>query len=840
MPTTKFDKESIKNSIVGKVQRYNGLTIEEASNHQIYRAVASTVRDQIMQKYMISREERKKSKKKRLYYLSVEFLMGRSMYTNMLNLVSSKEYTEALKELGIDIRDVLKEEPEPGLGNGGLGRLAACFMDSLSSLDLPAMGCTIRYEYGLFRQKIVDGQQVELPDSWLDNGNAWESAVMQDTFEIHFGGHVEEIEVNGQKKFVTKDYYTVEAVPYDMPIVGYDTSTVNPLRMWSARSPKKIDLNSFGEGHYIQASEEIELAETISKVLYPEDKHYEGKQLRLKQHYFFTSASLQYIIREFKKTFGTDFSKLPDKVVIHINDTHPGMAVPELMRILMDEEGLGWDEASAITQKTIAYTNHTIMAEALEKWPVHMVEQLLPRCYQIICEMNRRLCERLWNAFPGDWDRIAKMAIVSYDNVHMANMLVAMSYSVNGVSQLHGEILKQDTFHDFYTLMPEKFSAITNGITHRRWLMSCNPGLTNLINESIGTDWYKEPELLKNLMPFADDAAFRDEFAKIKRQNKERLAKLLLSRQGAVVDPDFMFDVQAKRLHEYKRQMLNALHILVLYNRIVNDESFTMAPRVFIFGAKASPGYYRAKQIIRMICALSKLIEKHPRARKMLQVVFLENYDVSSAEVLIPAAEVSEQLSTASKEASGTGNMKFMMNGAVTIGTMDGANVEISEQVGMDNIYIFGMRSDTVRDMYREHSYNPMAIFESNQEIRLAMTQMIDGTLMPENPSVLQDLYHSLLLGDWGSMGDSYFVLKDFGSYSMAQRRLNKDYGDRDKWLRMAITNTAMSGIFSSDRTITEYNDLIWHLEPVRQEIPVKASEKHAAEKHAAKKPAKK
>ncbi len=817
MPTTKFDKESIKQSIIGKVQRYNGRTIEEASPHQIYNAVASTVRDQIMQKYMISREDRKRARQKRLYYLSVEFLMGRAMYTNMLNMVSNKVYAEALKELGIDIRDVLKEEPEPGLGNGGLGRLAACFMDSLSSLDLPAMGCSIRYEYGLFRQKIVDGQQVELPDSWLENGNVWENAVMEDVCEIHYGGHVETVEVNGETRYVTKDYYTVEAVPYDVPVVGYDTVTVNPLRLWSARSAKKLDLNSFGEGRYVQASEEIELAETISKVLYPEDKHYEGKMLRLKQHYFFTSASLQYIIKDFKKNYGTNFALLPEKVAIHINDTHPGMAIPELMRILMDEEGLGWEEAAAITEKTVAYTNHTIMAEALEKWPVNMVEDLLPRIYQIICEMNRRLCEKLWNRFPGDWDRIASMAIVSYDNVHMANMCVAMSYSVNGVSQLHGQILKEETFHNYNLVMPDKFCAITNGITHRRWLMSCNPELTDLICESIGTDWIKNPEGLSDLLPFADDAAFRDKFDLIKRHNKERLAVMMKERQGAILDPSFIFDVQAKRLHEYKRQMLNALHILVLYNRIVNDESFEMEPRVFIFGAKASPGYYRAKQIIRMICALSKLIESHPRARKMLQVVFLENYDVSSAEVLIPAAEVSEQLSTASKEASGTGNMKFMMNGAVTIGTMDGANVEISEQVGMDNIYIFGMRADTVRDMYREHSYNPMSIFETNQEIRLAMTQMIDGTLMPGNPSVLQDLYHSLLLGDWGSMGDNYFVLKDFGSYSMAQRRLNKDYSNRKKWLKMAVTNTAMSGIFSSDRTISEYNDLIWHLKPLEK-----------------------
>ena len=806
MPTTKFDKESIKQAIIGKVQRYNGRTIEEVSPQQLYRAVASTVRDQIMAKAIECREERKRNKGKRLYYLSVEYLMGRSMYTNMLNLTSTKEYTEALSELGIDIQDVLKEEPEPGLGNGGLGRLAACFLDSLSSLNMPAMGCTIRYEYGLFRQKIVDGQQVELPDSWLDNGNAWETAETQDTCEVHFGGHVEEVEVNGVKRYYTKDYYTVEAVPYDMPIVGYDAKVVNPLRMWSARSPKKLDLNSFGEGRYVQASEEIELAETISKVLYPEDRHYEGKQLRLKQHYFFASASLQYILKDYKKRFGTDFSRLPEKVVIHINDTHPGMAIPELMRLLIDEEGLGWDEASQIVQRTFAYTNHTIMSEALERWPVNMVQNLLPRIYQILCEINRRFCERLWNYFPGDWDRIARMAVISYDNVQMANLCIAMSYSVNGVSKLHGEILKEETFHDFYLVMPEKFSAITNGITHRRWLISCNPELTDLICESIGDAWIKEPERLRELAPFADDAAFREKFAVIKQHNKQRLAAMLKQRQDVTIDPSFMFDVQAKRLHEYKRQMLNALHIMVLYNRIVNDESFTMAPRVFVFGAKASPGYYRAKQIIRLICALSKMIERHPRARKMLQVVFLENYDVSSAEVLIPAAEVSEQLSTASKEASGTGNMKFMMNGAITIGTMDGANVEISEQVGMDNIYIFGMRADTVRNMYRENTYNPMMIFETNQEVRQAMTQIIDGTLMPDNPAVLQDLYHSLL------MGDNFFVLKDFGSYSMAQRRLDADYHDQEKWQKMAVINTAMSGVFSSDRTIREYNDTIWHL----------------------------
>ena len=819
MPTTSFDKDSIKASIIGKLQRYNGRTIEEASNGQIYRALASTVRDQIMQKWMISREERKTNNNKRLFYLSVEFLMGRSLYTNILNLVSLDAYKQALDELHIDVDKVLQKEPEPALGNGGLGRLAACFMDSLASLDLPAMGCSIRYEYGLFRQKIVDGQQVELPDYWLGNGNVWEMPVMEDACEVHFNGHVEMGNENGRTVFRHVGYNTVEAVPYDMPLVGYDTSTVNSLRLWSARAPKRIDLSDFNHGHYVQASEEKELAEAISNILYPEDNHYEGKLLRLKQQYFFTSATLQYILKDFKKLNGTNWSKLPEKVVIHINDTHPGLAIPELMRLLMDEEGLGWDEAQQIVSRTMAYTNHTIMAEALEKWPEDMVKSLLPRIYQILVEMNKRLCARLWNFFPGEAERVGRMAIIAYGYIHMANLCVAMTFSTNGVSKLHGDILKQETFHDFYLVMPEKFSAITNGITHRRWLMACNPELTKLICDTIGTDWVKDPELLHDLAPYADDAAFREQFEKIKHNNKVRLSNFLKEHQGAIVDPNFIFDAQSKRLHEYKRQMLNALHILVLYNRIVNDPSFTMQPRVFIFGSKAAPGYNRAKLIIRFINGLSALIAKHPRASKMLQVVFLENYDVSSAQLLIPATEISEQISTASKEASGTGNMKYMMNGAITIGTMDGANVEISEQVGMDNIYIFGMRSDTVLDMYRERNYNPMTIFETNQELRLALTQMIDGTVLPDAPSALQDLYHSLLIGDWGNMADPFFVLKDFGSYSMAQRRIDADYADRDKWNRMAVINTAMSGVFCSDRTIREYNDTIWHLDPLKRKV---------------------
>ena len=807
MPTTQFDKESIKRSILGKLQRYNGRTLADATEQQIYYAVASTVRDQIMQKWMTYREKDKSYTGKRLYYLSVEFLTGRSLHCNILNLCSTEEYRQAMEELGLNWREICREEPEPGLGNGGLGRLAACFMDSLASLSLPAMGCTIRYEYGLFRQRIVDGQQIEVPDNWLENGNVWEFPAMEDTCEVHYGGYVEESEVNGRRIFTLKDYHTVEAVPYDMPVAGYDCETVNTLRMWRAHSPKALDLASFNSGNYSKAMQEQELATVISKVLYPEDNHLEGKELRLKQHYFFTSATLQYALKDFKRRFGNNFALLPEKMTVHINDTHPGLAIPEMMRLLIDEEGLGWDEASYIVQHTMAYTNHTVMSEALERWPESMMRSLLPRIYMILQEINRRVCARLADHYHNGCDpRIAKMAITAYDMVHMANLCVSMSYSVNGVSQLHGEILKKDTFRDYYEFTPEKFSAITNGITHRRWLMACNAGLRDLLYDTIGDSWVKEPERLRELLPYRDDPVFQARFAAVKRANKALFSDFLMQRQKMSVDPDFLFDVQAKRLHEYKRQLLNALHILVLYNRIMDDANFTMTPRVFIFGAKASPGYYMAKQIIRLIIAISKLIDRTPRAKKFLRVVFLENYDVSGAEALMPAADLSEQLSTAGKEASGTGNMKFMMNGAVTMGTMDGANVEIYDQAGPDNIYIFGMRAETVDSLYREGSYMPMHIYENNAELRRALTQIIDGTLFPDNPATLQDIYHNLLFSD------PYFVLKDFGSYSMAQRRVDADYQNQSKWLRMAITNTACSGVFSSDRTIREYNEKIWRL----------------------------
>lgn len=806
------EKEKIKQSIISKLQRYNGKTLETANRQQIYHAIASTARDRIMAIWAKSRAKEKKAKRKKLYYLSIEFLLGRSLYTNLLNMCQTEAFTQALEDLGLKWRDIVVEEPDPGLGNGGLGRLAACFMDSLSALDLQAMGCTIRYEHGLFRQKLTGGQQVEVPDDWLENGNIWEVPAVDDVVDVHFDGRVITKEVDGRTVFELEDTRVVEAVPYDMPMVGYENETVNSLRMWRARSKNSLDLSAFSNGQYQDAMRETEMAELISKILYPEDTHFEGKSLRLSQSYFFVSASLQYALKAFKKEHGANWSLLPDKVVFHINDTHPGFAIPELMRLLIDQEGLGWDEAWAITTHSIAYTNHTVMPEALERWPEDLVRRQLPRIYMILEEINRRLGQRLWNRFPGQWDRIAQMSVISHNYIHMANLCVSSCYSVNGVSQLHGNILKKETFKDYYSISPEKFSAITNGITHRRWLMACNPELTALITDAIGESWKKEPERMSELAPFAGDAAFREEFAKIKRRNKERFNRVLMARQKMSIDPDFMLDVQVKRLHEYKRQLLNALHVLVLYNRIMDNPNFIMEPRTFIFGAKASPGYHKAKMIIRFILAVARLIDASPRARKMLRVVFLENYDVSYAESLMPATDVSEQLSTAGKEASGTGNMKFMMNGAVTIGTMDGANVEIFERVGEENIYIFGMRARRVAALYKEGSYSPMSIFEANAEIRKALTQMIDGTLFPESPALLQGLYHDLLIGARGGMADTYFVLKDFGSYAMAHQRLGRDFVDKDNWLKKAIINVAGSGFFSSDRTISQYNQEIWHL----------------------------
>ena len=814
MSFNRMTTQQIKNSIITKLRDNFGVEFDESTPQQQYMALALTVRDEVMQRRASSHGKRKQQGAKKVYYLSAEFLVGRALHNNMVNLVNEGNYQEALKDLGIDRDAIFELEPEPGLGNGGLGRLAACFLDSLTSLELPAMGCTIRYEYGLFRQRIVDGYQVEVPDNWLESGNIWEVVQPDQIEEIVFGGRLEQYMENGKLKFRQVGGTTVEAVPYDMPCIGYDTTMVNMLRVWSARSPKRIDMESFNSGQFVKAMAERELAEVISKVLYPNDNSYEGRELRLKQQYFFSAASVRYAVKDFIQVHGYNWRIFPDKVAFHINDTHPAIAIPELMRILMDEYELSWEDAEDIGRRSFAYTNHTVLAEALEKWPEDLIRNQLPRIYMILEEMNKRLCERLWNVYPGQWERIGHMAILAYGQAHMANLSIAYSKSVNGVSKIHTDILKKQTFRDYYVMKPSQFVSITNGITHRRWLIQCNPGLANLINEAIGDAWRKDPSLLNDLMPFADDAAFREKFAAVKRENKVVLANRLNRMQGAIMDPDSIFDTQAKRLHEYKRQLMNALRILMLYNRIAEDPNFSITPMTFLFGAKAAPGYHRAKLIIKLICSIGELVKKHPRASKMINIVFLENYCVSAAEYLIPATEVSEQISTAGKEASGTGNMKFMMNGAVTIGTMDGANCEIFDEVGSDNMYIFGLSAEQVEQGYS--SYRAHEIYETDAVIRRAMEQLIDGTLEPDNPRIFSELYHALLFGDGGGMADPYFVLRDLNEYLNAHRRLNADYTDKDKWLRMAVVNTARSGIFSTDRTIREYNENIWHLNPLK------------------------
>ncbi len=813
-----YTKDTIKESILNKLLRYYGCTIDEATPKQIYAVVASTVRDQIMLKWRFEKEERKNTKAKRLYYLSIEFLTGRWLHNNLLNLCSTKEYEEAFADLGLTLRQVLHEEPEPALGNGGLGRLAACFLDSLATLNYPAMGCTIRYEYGLFRQRIVDGQQVEVPDEWLTYGNAWEIPAHRDAVTVRFGGKVHEQWVDGKNYVSIEDTEDVIAVPYDLPIVGYGSNVVDRLRTWSAVLPQNFNLEKFSAGDYDASSKDGDsIAAQISKVLYPEDNTYNGKKLRLMQEYFLVSATLQYAIKDFKRVNGDNIYLLPEKIAFHINDTHPAMVIPELMRILVDEERLSWEDAERITEQTVAYTNHTIMAEALEKWPESMVRETLPRIYSIMQELNRRLCDHLFNCFPGQWEKIGHMAILAYDQAHMANMCIAYSHAINGVSQLHGDILKRSTFADYYSIMPEKFLAITNGITPRRWLMLANKDLSSLLDESIGLGWRKDLMELQNLIPFADDAAFIEKFAAIKHSNKEHFCHWIDRHQGLKLDPDTMFDVQVKRLHEYKRQLLNALHILVLYNRICDDPNYEMDPRTFIFGAKAAPGYRRAKEIIHFINVLAAKIASDDRANKKLRIAFLQNYNVSTAEVLIPASELSEQLSTASKEASGTGNMKFMMNGAVTVGTLDGANVEIADLVGPENCYIFGMKSKEVEALYASGTYRALDIYETNAELRRALNMLFDGSLTPENPKMFEGLYRALVFSDNGGLADPYLVLRDFGSYQQCQSRITNDYKNREQWTRKEIMNVAMSGVFSSDRTIQEYNEKIWHLRPLEK-----------------------
>ncbi|MBR4721131.1 MAG: glycogen/starch/alpha-glucan phosphorylase [Clostridia bacterium] len=806
----------IKKEIEGKIARHFGKTMEDATPKMVYTASALTARDEIMARWAISHKEVKKEGSKKLYYLSFEFLMGRLFTTNVLNLMQTKEYTNAIKALGYDISDIAELENDAGLGNGGLGRLAACFMDSLTTMDLPAYGCTIRYEYGLFRQKIVDGFQTELPDTWLENGNAWEIARPEEAVTVKFGGKVHTDWNDGHFSFRYENAHTITAVPYDVPLVGYDSKIVNKLRLWSAKAPDVMDMQAFNSGDYIRSTEERQLAELISKVLYPEDNHTEGKELRLKQQYFLVSATLQWILREYEDRYGYDWKNLPEKAVIHINDTHPTLAIPELMRLLIDDKGLGWDEAWDITRRTFAYTNHTVMSEALEKWPLDMFERILPRISMIVQEINRRLMENLQVVYPNDWGKQKWMAIISDNQVFMANLCLATCFAVNGVSTLHTKILTSDIFADYYRLDTKRFHAITNGITFRRWIANCNPELTELISSKIGKDWIKDYKKLENLKKYADNPEFQVEFAKIKHNNKVRLAKYIKEHNGIDINPDSIFDVQAKRLHEYKRQLMNILHILAQYNMLVENPDKEFTPKTYIFGAKAAPGYKRAKLVIKLINSVADMINNDDRINGKIKVVFIENYGVSIAEMLVTAADVSEQISTAGKEASGTGNMKFMLNGAVTCGTLDGANVEMLEQVGKDNIYIFGLKADEVAARLKfNNSDEVKTIYSENKVLRRALEQLISGEIEPENTQIFRDLYQTLLFGDYG-YPDTYMVLRDFEAYCDIQDRISEDYNNKAKWWHMAIMNTASSGYFSSDRTIADYNNKIWHLKPIK------------------------
>ena len=814
--TLTANQQQIKDEIIGKLSRHYGRTLEDATKAHIYKAAALTVRDRIMERWTAYRRAQRTTQKKELFYLSFEFLMGRSFGNNLLNIGLTDDYEKVLKSMGCSLEEISSQENDAGLGNGGLGRLAACFLDSLATLELPSFGCSIRYEYGLFKQLIVDGEQVETPDNWLSDGNIWEIARPEEKVTVRFGGKVyTEMTDNGLKVFYDGTTNVV-GIPYDVPIVGYDAKIVNTLRLWSARAERDLDMSSFSGGDYLRAVEEKALAEVLSKVLYPEDNHQEGKALRLRQQYFFVSCTMQWIISRFKRHHkGMDLDKLPEYIAIHINDTHPAIAIPELMRILMDEEGMGWEQAWDIVQKVFAYTNHTILAEALEKWPMDMVQRLLPRIYMIIDEMNRRLVNDLHARYGDDWGKINYMSIIAHNYINMANMCLATCHKVNGVSGLHTDILKNDVFRDYNNLTPDKFVAITNGITYRRWLRLANGELSELITSKIGKKWVKDVSQLEKLLPYADDKEFRAQFKEVKLNKKKELAEYIKEHNGIEVDPTSIFDVQVKRLHEYKRQLLNVLHILYLYDKIKTDKSFDFYPHTFIFGAKASPGYARAKLIIKLINDVAKLVNNDSDVNSKLKVVFLENYGVSLAQKIIPAADISEQISTAGKEASGTGNMKFMANGALTIGTLDGANVEMLECVGEDNIFIFGMKTPEVNRELQFNENSSQNIYTSNAQVRRIIDMLIDGTVCPEDPKKYNDLYQTLIFGDHGR-ADTYMVVRDFEAYCEIHDIAQKQYRDEDLWIKKAIINVAKSGFFSSDRTIDEYNDKIWHLEKLK------------------------
>ncbi|QCU02129.1 glycogen/starch/alpha-glucan phosphorylase [Blautia sp. SC05B48] len=810
-----FEKEEFKKSVKENVKFLYRKTLEEATQEQIFQAVSYTVKDVIIDNWLKSQKAYEKQDPKIVYYMSMEFLMGRALGNNLINLGAYGEVKEALEELGLDINCIEDQEPDPALGNGGLGRLAACFLDSLATLNYCAYGCGIRYRYGMFKQEVRDGYQVEVPDNWLKNGYPFELRRPEYAKEVHFGGYVrvEWDPVKNENKFIHEGYQAVKAVPYDMPITGYNNDVVNTLRIWDAESIVDFNLDSFDKGDYHNAVEQENLARTIVEVLYPNDNHMAGKELRLKQQYFFVSASLQAAIAKYKKTHD-DITKLHEKVVFQMNDTHPTVAVAELMRILIDEEGLGWDQAWDITTKCCAYTNHTIMSEALEKWPIELFSRLLPRVYQIIEEINRRFILEIQQKYPGNFEKIKKMAIIYDGQVKMAHLAIVAGYSVNGVARLHTEILKNQELKDFYEMMPEKFNNKTNGITQRRFLAHGNPLLADWVTDKIGPDWITDLSQLSKLKVYADDEKALQEFMTIKFKNKERLAKYILEHNGVEVDPHSIFDIQVKRLHEYKRQLLNILHVIYLYNQIKAHPEMDFYPRTFIFGAKASAAYARAKKIIKLINCVADVVNNDASINGKLKVVFIENYRVSNAEIIFAAADVSEQISTASKEASGTGNMKFMLNGAPTLGTMDGANVEIVQEVGEENAFIFGMSSDQIINYENNGGYDPDFIYNTDPEIRQVLMQLINGTFSSDT-EMFRDIYNSLLDKRNMPRPDQYFILGDFRSYAEAQKHVEEAYKDEKRWAKMALLNTACSGKFTSDRTIQEYVDDIWHLDKV-------------------------
>jgi starch phosphorylase len=807
-------REAVERNILGLYRKH----LDEATDQEKYQAVAQVVKEEVIDRWIATRDAIEKTDPKTVYYMSMEFLVGRALGNNLLNIGSYDRIREYLDDMGIDINAIEDQEPDPALGNGGLGRLAACFMDSLSTLGYPAYGCGIRYRYGMFKQKIEDGYQKEVPDDWLKENYPFELKRSEYKYEVKFGGYVSaERQPDGRMKFVQKDYKSVFAVPYDMPIVGFENNMVNTLIMWDAEAKEEFSLSSFDRGAYEKAVEEQNLAQNLVEVLYPNDNHVFGKELRLRQQYFFVSASIQRALGRFKH-YHDDLHLLPEKVVFQMNDTHPTLAVAELMRILVDEEGLDWDDAWEITRKTCAYTNHTIMQEALEKWPIEIFSRLLPRIYQIVEEINRRFCEEVRQRFPGDEDRVRRMAIVQDGQVRMAYLAIVGGFSVNGVAALHTEILKKETLHDFYEMYPEKFSNKTNGITQRRFLLHGDRELADWVTKYCGKGWVTDLSKTKELEIYADDKKAQHEFLAIKRHNKERLARYIKEHNGIDVDPDSIFDVQVKRLHEYKRQLLNIIDIMYLYNELKDNPEQPFTKRTFIFGAKASAGYHVAKLIIKLINNVANVINNDPAIDGKIKVVFIEDYRVSNAEWIFAAADISEQISTASKEASGTSNMKFMLNGAITLGTMDGANVEIVEEVGQENAFIFGMSADEVIAHEIKRDYNPMDIFNNDQDIRRVLTQMINGYYSPEDPELFRDIYNSLLNTQVTQYADTYFVLKDFRSYDEARKKAAKAYEDREHWAEMAIRNIAHVGKFSSDRTIQEYVDDIWHLDRVRVE----------------------